>query len=461
MNSKFRMPKVTVYITAFNCDRYVDQAIQSVLKQAYQDWELIIINDASTDFTWDVLQAYRSTPGITLINNKKNIGLIASAKKAIRLAKGKYIMRLDGDDWLDEHALLILTSVLDKNHDIGLVFPDYFTTNEQGAILQHVRQKKIGSEAKLLDLPAHGACTMIRKRCYTSIGGYSRGIKCQDGYDLWIRFVHKYNPYNINLPLFYYRQHGTNLTRDSKKILATRKLIKARFYQRTFKKRAPKILAIIPARSTSTVYPRLPLKAIGGKPLLQYAVSAVLKTKAVQRAVFVSDDTELLQHAKPLGIETLLLPHELTTEQSGIEPVIHHTLTEYKKQHKYAPDIVVVLYLTSPLISEAHINEAIHTLRIFGADSVLSVRENKSLIYRHGVHGLEPLFEKRGLKFERDMLFEETGSLTATKASFVKKKTMLGKKISHILLTEDEAVDINTPFQFWLAEQVILQQNRT
>lgn len=449
------MPKVTVYITAHNCEAYIDQAIQSVLSQIYQDFELIIINDRSSDGTAIRIDAYEHEPRIRIIHHTKNKGLIASAKEALRHAKGEYIMRLDGDDWLDEHALLIMASVLDRHPEVGLVYPDYFITDERGRVLQHIRQKKIGTEVKLLDLPAHGACTMVRRRCYKGIGGYSRGIHCQDGYDLWIKFIQKYTPYNINLPLFYYRQHGTNLTKNTKRILSTRKLIKEKFFRRYLKKRAPRVLAIIPARGTSHVFPRLPLKQIAGKPLLAYAISALQQARIATHSVFVSEDAELRTAAKRRGIEALALPETLATEQSGIEPVVQFALDWYKTHRHFSPQIVVLLYLTSPLITPEHIREAVQTLLIFKADSVVSVKENKAFLYRHGTFGLEPLFEKRELKFERDLLFEETGSLMVTKASCVSSKRLLGKKVSHVVLSEDEAIDINTPFQFWLAEQLL------
>ena len=61
-----------------------------------------------------------------------------------------------------------------------------------------------------MDMPAHGACTM-QNRCTKSLGGYFEDFQCQDGYELWIRFIKDHNPINLNIPLFYYRQHGKSL----------------------------------------------------------------------------------------------------------------------------------------------------------------------------------------------------------------------------------------------------------
>ena len=215
------MPKITVYIPSYNYAHFIDDAIESVLKQTYQDFELLIFNDGSTDNTEEVLKKYETNPKIKIIH-QENIGMPKTCNKALNMAQGDYIIRLDADDIFDENILLILAKNLDQKPEIGLVYPDYFEIDEKGVFKEVIMRKKLGEEAKLLDLPAHGACTMIRKKYLKDVGGYNEQIKCQDGYDLWIRFIQKYKPYNINLPLFYYRKHSESLTAQSKKILDTR-----------------------------------------------------------------------------------------------------------------------------------------------------------------------------------------------------------------------------------------------
>ena len=122
---------------------------------------------------------------------------------AIRLARGGYIMRLDADDFLDENCLGLLSNVLDTKPEVGLVYPDYYHVDEDGEVIELVRRKKIGEEVELLDLPAHGACTMIRRDVLLRLGSYSEKFSCQDGYDIWLKMVHSCHPYNVNLPLFY------------------------------------------------------------------------------------------------------------------------------------------------------------------------------------------------------------------------------------------------------------------
>ena len=120
-----RAPLVTVYITNHNYGRYVEQAIQSVLRQTLRDFELIIIDDGSTDNSREIIERYADHEQIVTIY-QQNKGLNVTNNIALRAARGRYLMRLDADDYLDENALMVLAGVLERNPDVGLVFPDYF-----------------------------------------------------------------------------------------------------------------------------------------------------------------------------------------------------------------------------------------------------------------------------------------------------------------------------------------------
>jgi len=448
------MPKVSLYMPTYNCGEYINQAIESILTQTFQDFELIVIDDASMDDTSDILKNYEKNPKIKIIKNDKNLGFVRSAIKAINMAKGDYIMRLDADDYLDENALFIMNHTLDNHPEFGMVYPDYFEIDEKGNIIDYFRKNKIGREIELLDLPANGACTLMRKSCYKAIGGYRDDIIMQDKYDLWIKFIRKFEPYNINLPLFYYRRHGGNISNNTKKLLKTRRYIKEKFTEQ-YEKEKLKILAIIPTRARFSIYPDFPLRKIAGKPLIYYPIKAVTNAAFIKKSVFVTEDKNLAKEAKKYGIETMLRPEKLAASGIGIEPTINHVLQHLKKRDKFSPDIVVILFITSPLITSEHINSAINTLLIYDADSLISVRENRKFHHKHGKHGLEPLYSKRLLREEKDLLYEETGSIIVTKRKFINENTILGNKIGHILLSEDEAIDIDNKFQFWLVEQII------
>ena len=203
-------PKITVYITNHNYEKFISKSIQSVLNQSFKNYELIIIDDGSSDDSVDVIDRFcKKNKDIIFVKQKKR-GLVASNNIAISLAKGKYIMRLDADDWLKKDALKEMFKIIDKNDETAMVFPDYYEVDINGKkILRFVRHnfKKVD----LKDQPAHGACSLIRLSILKKIGGYDEKFMCQDGYYIWMKLL-KYNVKNINKPLFYYRKHGSNLT---------------------------------------------------------------------------------------------------------------------------------------------------------------------------------------------------------------------------------------------------------
>ena len=88
---------VSIITSVYNCEKYITEMIDSIINQSYQDWELILIDDASTDTTWDLISRYTDVR-IIKIKNENNIGLTRNLNKALAFAKGKYIVRIDGDD---------------------------------------------------------------------------------------------------------------------------------------------------------------------------------------------------------------------------------------------------------------------------------------------------------------------------------------------------------------------------
>ena len=450
------MIKVTVYITSYNYGRYLKRAIDSVLNQNFDDWELLVINDGSTDDTRIVLHEYEGDERIRVIH-QVNRGLTISNNIALRASNGNYIMRLDADDYLDENALLVLSNTLDTNEDIGLVYPDYYIVDENDEILEIVRRKKIGEEAELLDLPAHGACTMIRKECLIAIGGYDERFECQDGYDLWIKFLRRYKPYNVNIPLFYYRQHADSLTRDYGKILRTRKEIKREFVENHLNGEIPKTLAVIPAIKASNVFPEIALKEIAGKPLIWYTLYQVKRTDMLDRVVVTSDDENIIDYVKQLfpEFETIIRPHEIAKPHTRIEPVLSHLLNSLKDRDGYKPETVMLLFNNAPLRRKMHIEKAIDTMAIYDLDSVVSVCEELSYCYQHERNGLVPIQKERELRLERKAIYKENGAIFLTKTEHIRQDNTLGKRLGHIVMLPEESIKIDSRFTFWQVEKIL------
>ena len=109
-----KKPLVTIYITNHNYGKYINKAIRSVLDQSLNEFELIIIDDGSTDNSLKIIDQYKNHRKIISVY-QKNKGLTVSNNIALRLSRGKYIIRLDADDWLDPNALQIMSDYLEKN----------------------------------------------------------------------------------------------------------------------------------------------------------------------------------------------------------------------------------------------------------------------------------------------------------------------------------------------------------
>ncbi len=218
-------PRFTVYIPCRNYGRFLSEAIESVLRQTVDDWELIVVDDGSTDETASVMGLYRGHPSISL-HRTESIGLPSVGNFALARARGRYLIRLDGDDVFDENILLVLGNLLDRRTDLALVFPDYFLVDAFGQVFAHERRKRLYESNHMVDLPPNGACALVRTAVLRDLGGYREDLGAQDGLDLWTKLASRHKCANVNLPLFYYRRHGTNLTTNISRIVSARRQIK-------------------------------------------------------------------------------------------------------------------------------------------------------------------------------------------------------------------------------------------
>jgi len=141
-------PTVTVYITNYNYEKYLEKAIQSVICQTFQDLELIIIDDGSTDGSREIIKKYENNEKIYTVF-QQNKGLNRTNNVALKLASGKYIMRLDADDYLDPNALEVMVQKLERFPECVLVFPDYYIVDEQENIIRQVRRHDFNKEVSL------------------------------------------------------------------------------------------------------------------------------------------------------------------------------------------------------------------------------------------------------------------------------------------------------------------------
>tara|TARA_B100001057_G_scaffold498341_1_gene605035 strand:+ start:1250 stop:2614 length:1365 start_codon:yes stop_codon:yes gene_type:complete len=433
-------PLITVYITNYNYGRFVKKAINSVLNQTFKNYELIIIDDGSKDKSTGIIKQFENKKNVKIIF-QKNKGLIVSNNLALRLSKAKYIMRLDSDDWLDPHALEIMSNILERNKKISLVFPDYYEVDRNGKIIKQVRRHDF-KKVKLLDQPAHGACTMIRRENLLDIGGYDEEFSCQDGYYLWLKFIKKYVVRNVNLPLFYYRQHQNNLTINKKKIFLNRSKIISKLQLKENKKN---VLAILAVRGLKLNPGSLVLKKLRKKPLIFYTIESILNSKFVNKLVITSPDYKLLNVIKKKfkdKIITIKRPENLGYINTELEKTIKHSLKKIKsKKIKY--DYIMNASFRTPFITSKVIDDGINTLQLFNSDKIICVTQETHRYFRHDGSGLKNLVKSSNLKLERDAIYKQVmGFNIAKKEYFFNEDENL--KIGHLVLTGTQSFEINS-----------------
>lgn len=458
-------PKVSVYIPCNNYGNYISQAIDSVIGQSLPNWELIIIDDGSKDDTATIAASYlqKYHQKMRIIKHEKPLGLQKSANEALESAHGEYIMRLDADDYLDESALFVLSDYLDRHPEVALVYPNFIYVDEYGNYLGIENRKRIGSESEVLDLPAHGACTLMRKRILKTLGGYDEAFDRQDGYELWLKVVNNYPVANVTTPLFFYRQHGGSLTQDEDKLLAARAKIKqTQMEQRPKGPLKPRTLGVILAKNTYDHLPNIVLTQLAGKPLIDYTIEAARKAE-LDEIIVTTDDPSVVDYcaSEHPEIIAVLRPDDLVASRVRESALVEHAVG-IVEQGDFYPDIVVALSIHAPLRRSEHIKEAIDTLSLYNVDSVVSVYEDRDLHYVHGKYGLEkinPAMHRR-IRVEREGLYVDNGSVRVVWRDILNADDMFGKKLGHFVMSKRESFQIKHAQDVWQIEQIIEQQNQ-
>jgi len=453
-------PMVTIYITNYNYGRFLKEAVESVVAQTFNDFELIIIDDGSDDNSRTIIEQYEKRKRFFTVF-QKNKGLNASNNVALKMARGKYIMRLDADDYLAPQAVEIMVAELERNIDYALVFPDYFMVDEEGEVIHQVRRYNFESDVTLLDQPAHGACTMIRTEVLEVVGGYDQDFTRQDGYDLWLTITSQYSVKNINLPLFYYRQHSNNLTKDEKSLLKARSEIKAKQVKK--RKMGPlHVLAVIPTRGEKIDPRSTPLRKLDDKALIDWTIDSALASELVTDIIVTTPDIATLEYVNRKynnRILSYLREAELAKVNTAIEDTAKEAVDIYKKSHP-EPDALLMLYLEYPFRSAFYIDKAINTLQLHDIDIVDGVRPEDDMFYVHNGHGLKPWRNNQKMRLERDELYRRVGGIQLLRLSVLSSgKELLEQRIGHIILDEQAAFPLRSEFDWKVAALMLENQN--
>jgi len=195
---------VSIIITCYNYSRFLGRAIRSSIDQTLPrtDYEIIVVNDASTDETRAVMDSFSGY--IRAIHLEKNVGHSEARNIGIRAALGQYVINLDADDYLDRNILMVESLFLRYNDLWDAVSCDYYLVGENE---EHLSREN-GEHVPI-------ACgIMFRKDLLMDIGLYDPSFRAREEEDLRNRFLKKHKVHNIELPLYRYKQHKENLTKN-------------------------------------------------------------------------------------------------------------------------------------------------------------------------------------------------------------------------------------------------------
>lgn len=205
-NPKYKYD-ISIIILNYNRVHFLDRSIRSCSDQILfnKSTEIIFIDDGSTDNSINYVKELK-IPNLKIFSNSKNKGIGYSSKRAVNLCKGKYFIRVDSDDFLNSHALEMMSKILDANEELAFVNCDHFRVDERG-----LKQKKIKVNT-FKTLKDHGAGILFRTDFVKKIGNYRSSLREGEDYDLISRLKKKFKFFYLPVPLYRYYIHDKNVS---------------------------------------------------------------------------------------------------------------------------------------------------------------------------------------------------------------------------------------------------------
>ena len=212
--------KISVIVTCYNLEKYIARSINSCINQTLseENYEIIVVNDCSTDNSMEAIKSYEGL--VKIVDLEKNMGVAYASNAGIRIANGKYIVRVDGDDFINKNFLHTMIEILKWNDDIGFVYCDHIIVSSNNE-----RKQLMNTLEKLLD---HGAGVVFRKEYLNAIGLYDESLRNREDYDLILRYIKNFDGYHVRLPYYRYFQRENSLSKQSEQ----RKKLKERINEK-------------------------------------------------------------------------------------------------------------------------------------------------------------------------------------------------------------------------------------
>jgi glycosyltransferase involved in cell wall biosynthesis len=213
------MPTITTIIPAYNQGHFLADAINSVLAQTYQDFEIVVVDDGSTDDTAAIAQSF-TDPRVRYIY-KQNGGLSSARNEGLRHAQGQFISYLDCDDCFLPEKLEILIGEMSNYPDLGLVAGQAVPVDEHGRHIGKTFATPLPADLRqlLLGNPLHVGSVLVRRNWQEQVGFFDETLRSYEDWDMWLRLARAgcqmaYVPKPVSL----YRFHTAQMTRDGRQM---------------------------------------------------------------------------------------------------------------------------------------------------------------------------------------------------------------------------------------------------
>ena len=211
------MKKVSIVLPVYNGEKYISESIKSVLGQSYNNLELIIVNDCSTDNSKEICEEYQKKDNrIRIITNEKNLKLPLSLNVGFSKANGDYYTWTSDDNIYKPNAINRMVEYLNDNPKTQMVYTDCSVIDEEGII---VGDWSTSEPQMIVTGNSCGACFLYRAEVAKSVGNYDPEMFLAEDYDYWIRIASKGSIDYLKENLYLYRCHGNSLTEKKKSLI--------------------------------------------------------------------------------------------------------------------------------------------------------------------------------------------------------------------------------------------------
>jgi glycosyltransferase involved in cell wall biosynthesis len=203
----------------YNGEKFIKETIESVLNQSFSDYELIIVDDGSTDASYEIISSYIDHR-IKYYKNEINSGIVFSLNRALEIASSEYIARIDADDICLKNRLKIQLDFLEKNKNVGVCSGSICYIDSIGIEGVTVKVPISIDECRVRFLfgnPVIHPASMFRRALAIKVGGYTEGMEPAEDYDFWLKLLEISDIQNVDEVLLKYRIHNSNYSMIKRK----------------------------------------------------------------------------------------------------------------------------------------------------------------------------------------------------------------------------------------------------